>query len=114
MPVDSRFQVALNPHSAIVMMRSLIIPLIVLSASTLALLAYVAFHSRHKKSSLAPLRLVGRVASVEKDLRPEGFILVEGELWPARSRGGAFIARGSASVRVVGARGHLLEVEPLG
>jgi len=95
------------------MMRFLTLPLIILSFSALALLAYVAFHSRHKKSSLSPLRLVGRVASVEKDLRPAGFILVEGELWPARSRGGEIIARGSANVRVVGARGHLLEVEPL-
>ena len=96
------------------MLRSLTITLIVLTVSVIALLAYVAFHSRHKKSSKGSLRLVGRLASVEKDLRPEGFILVEGELWPARSRGGKFIARGSANVRIIGARDHLLEVEPLG
>ncbi|MBC7932128.1 MAG: NfeD family protein [Rubrivivax sp.] len=96
------------------MMRSLVIPLVVLSASVLALLAYVALHSRHKKSSREPLRLVGRVASVEKELRPEGFILVDGELWPARARAGQSIVPVGASVRVVGARGHLLEVEPLG
>jgi len=96
------------------MMRALIIPLIVLSASALTLLAYVVLNSRHKKSSTEPLCFVGRVATVEKDLRPEGFILLDGELWPARARGGEVIVRGSANVRVVGARGHLLEVEPLG
>jgi membrane-bound ClpP family serine protease len=96
------------------MTRSLILPFIALSAAAIAILAYVAFHSRQKKSSLEALRLVGRLASVEKDLRPEGFVLVEGELWPARARGGQTIARGCASVRVVGARGHHLEVEPLG
>jgi membrane protein implicated in regulation of membrane protease activity len=96
------------------MMRALLIPLLALFASALAFLAYVALHSRHKKSSLEPLRLVGRVASVEKDLSPEGFILVDGELWPARVRGGASIMRASANVRVVGASGHHLEVEPLG
>ena len=94
-------------------MRALALPLIILSVSALALLAYVALLSRHKKSSQKPLMLVGRVASVEKDLSPEGFILVNGELWPARARGGEFIARGNANVRVMGARGHLLEVEPL-
>ena len=95
-------------------MRALLIPLLAFSASALAFLAYIALHSRRKKSSLKPLRLVGRLASVEKDLSPEGFILVGGELWPARARSGASIVRGSANVRVVGARGHHLEVEPLG
>jgi membrane protein implicated in regulation of membrane protease activity len=95
-------------------MRSLTIPLVALSASVIALLVYVALLSRHKKSSQEPLRLVGRIASVEKDLSPEGFILVEGELWPARALDGVSVACGNANVRVVGARGHLLEVEPVG
>ena len=95
-------------------MRALLIPLIAFVASALAFLAYVALHSRRRKSSLKPLHLIGRLASVEKDLSPEGFVLVQGELWPARARGGASIVRGSANVRVVGAGGLHLEVEPLG
>ena len=95
-------------------MRALIIPLVALSIFAFSFLVYIALHSRHKKSSRAPLGLVGRVASVEKDLRPEGFILVGGELWPARARGVESVVRVGESVRVVGAREHLLEVEPLG
>ncbi|HEX3561150.1 MAG TPA: NfeD family protein [Pyrinomonadaceae bacterium] len=59
------------------------------------------------------MRLVGRVAAVERPLNPEGFVLVDGELWRARVRG-ANIVRQRERVRVVGARGCALEVEPLG
>ena len=86
----------------------------ILSALALALVAYVFLSSRHRKSSRLPLNLVGRVASVERPLNPEGFVLVGGELWPARTRAGAFVGKGRDNVRVVGASGHLLEVEPLG
>ena len=82
-------------------MGTLLISLLVLSAPAIALLAYVIHASRQQKYSHLPLRLVGRVASVERALAPEGFVLIEGELWRAR-------------VRVVGARGCVLEVEPLG
>ncbi|MDQ1523917.1 MAG: NfeD-like C-terminal, partner-binding [Pyrinomonadaceae bacterium] len=52
----------------------------------------------------------GRVGVVAEALEPEGAVLVDGELWRARSRSGVRIARGGR-VRVVGARGHWLEVE---
>jgi membrane-bound serine protease (ClpP class) len=96
------------------LIRAFVLPLVVISAAALALLAYVALLSRHKKSSSRPLRLVGRVASVERPLNPEGFVLVDGELWRARARDGADIGRARGSVRVVGARGCVLEVEPSG
>jgi membrane-bound serine protease (ClpP class) len=80
----------------------------------LALLLYAALLSRQQKSSTRPLRLVGRVASVERDLEPEGFVLVGGELWRARVCGGANAVRVGERVRVTGARGCALEVEPLG
>jgi membrane protein implicated in regulation of membrane protease activity len=68
--------------------------------------------SRHKKSSRAPLHLVGRVGTIERDLEPEGAVLVCGELFPARTRTGEKILRASGTrVRVVGARAHFLEVE---
>jgi len=82
-------------------------------AAALALLAYVVILSRHKKSSRKPLRLAGRVGIVETPLAPEGFVMVDGELWRARLCSGVSVGR-ERRVRVVGARGCALEVEPLG
>jgi len=95
-------------------MRALLISLLVLSAPAVALAAYVVHSSRRKKYSRSPLNLVGRVASVERALDPEGFVLVEGELWRARVRGEAAVERGGRRVRVVGASDCVLLVEPLG
>ena len=92
-------------------MRALVTSLLILAASALALLAYVAQASRHKKASRRMPRLVGGVATVERALEPEGFVLVEGKLWRARLRGGAGLARVNETVRVVGASGCVLEVE---
>ena len=86
-------------------MLALVFPFVVTAAAALALLVYVALLSRHKKSSSRPLRLVGRVAWVERPLNPEGFVTVDGELWRARLRGGESVARGQGRVRVTGARG---------
>ena len=95
-------------------MRLLLLSMLALAAPACALLAYVVHHSRRQKSSRRPLRLVGSVASVERQLDPEGFVLVEGELWRARVRGGdGAVVRGTSNVRVVGARDCVLEVEPL-
>jgi len=69
-------------------MGALLISLLVISAPAVALLAYVVHSSRQKKYSRLPLQLVGRVASVERALDPEGFMLVEGELWRARNSWG--------------------------
>jgi membrane protein implicated in regulation of membrane protease activity len=75
--------------------------------------AVVVAASRHQKDARAPLELIGRVATVERDIDPEGAVLVRGELMPARSRTGATILRATCPrVRVVGARGYCLEVEP--
>jgi membrane-bound serine protease (ClpP class) len=93
---------------------ALIVSLLVLAAPAVALLAYVVHASRRQKYSRLPLNLVGRVASVERALEPEGFVLIEGELWRARVRGGRVVGRGGSKVRVVGASGCVLEVEPVG
>jgi membrane-bound serine protease (ClpP class) len=76
----------------------------------LAALFIVAL-SRHKKSAAGEIDLMGALASVETTLEPEGSVLVRGELWRARLRSGGNLERGQ-KVRVVGASGHLLEVEP--
>ena len=86
--------------------------IILCAAAALLPLAYAVHLSRHKKSSRLPLRVVGRLASVERPLTPEGFVLLDGELWPARTRNGDSVGRGLSNVRVVGASGHRLEVEP--
>jgi membrane protein implicated in regulation of membrane protease activity len=92
-------------------MNAFVLLFILLSVLALALAGYVCFASRHQKASRRPLNVVGRVGSVERPLGPEGFVLVGGELWPARVRGGGAVGRGN--VRVVGASGSVLEVEPV-
>jgi membrane protein implicated in regulation of membrane protease activity len=95
-------------------MNAVVLFLVILFVLALALAAYVALASRHQKSARLPLELVGRVGSVERGLKPEGFVLVGGELWPARARDGGDVGPGRANVRVVGAAGCVLEVEPVG
>lgn len=86
--------------------------LLVLAAPALAFLGHVVHRSRQLKLSRRPLRLVGRVAAVERELSPEGFVMVDGELWRARVVDDERAARASSLVRVVGASGCVLEVEP--
>lgn len=96
------------------MLASAIILIIVLAFVGLAaLLLVVASMSRHRKSCEGELGLMDSVVSVVEPLEPEGAVLVRGELWRARTREGMGLGRGHLNARVVGARGHLLEVEPL-
>ena len=90
---------------------SLVLALL-LGVGALGMVAYVIALWRHKRAGSGEVSLLGCVATVETPLAPEGYVLVRGELWPARAVAGEKIARGQA-VRVCGARGHLLEVEPL-
>ena len=87
---------------------SALIPILLL----LLALVVLAALSRHKKRAARELELTGHVGLVVAALRPEGAVLIDGELWRACARAGDEIARGR--VRVVGARGHLLEVEAEG
>jgi len=83
--------------------------LLLLCAGFIIACAVAAAMSRHQKSAGRPLQLEGRLAFVLEALEPEGAVLVDGELWRARARNGQRIAGGR--VRIVGARGHWLEVE---
>jgi membrane-bound serine protease (ClpP class) len=78
----------------------------------LLLALIIAATSRHKKSGVGELKLLGARAVVETRLEPEGSVLVRGELWRARLRAGGKLERGR-EVLVVGASQHLLEVEPV-
>lgn len=83
---------------------------IVLGSGLLLVLLVIVAASRHLKAATGELNLMGAVASVETTLEPEGSVLISGELWCARSLDGTTIERGR-TVRVMGASGHLLEVE---
>jgi membrane-bound ClpP family serine protease len=64
----------------------------------------------HKKSSAGDIKLLGEIARVDTKLDPEGTVLVQGELWRARSNNGASILA-NVRVRIVGFQEHLLLVE---
>ena len=89
-----------------------IIAAIIAGVLVIAAALYIILLSRHHKAATGELDLIGRLASVETALEPEGAVLVGGELWRARSHEGRRIERG-CRVRVTGASAHLLEVEPL-
>jgi len=78
-----------------------------------AAVSIVAALSKHKKSAVGDIRLIGLTAVVETKLDPEGTVLLRGELWRASSYDGSIIAP-KYKVLVVGARDHLLVVEPDG
>jgi membrane-bound ClpP family serine protease len=90
------------------MNQSLMLVLAALGVALLLALFVLAALARHKKRAARVVDLTGRTGSVVAALRPEGAVLIDGELWRARVRAGDEIARGR--VRVVGVRGHLLEV----
>jgi membrane-bound ClpP family serine protease len=90
---------------------SLFFILFIIGASFVIACIVIAALSRHQKSAMGQLQLEGRIAQVVQALEPEGAILVGGELWRARTRNGDEIVRGQ--VRIVGARGHWLEVEAI-
>jgi membrane-bound ClpP family serine protease len=78
-------------------------------ATALATLVVVALYL-HKKGSAGEINLIGELAEVQKELDPEGTVIVCGELWRAKSKSGKLISM-SAQVRVVGFEGHFALVE---
>ena len=98
-----------HPSSLLTLLHPSALILLLVCACLITACVAVAALSRHQKSSGGELRLEGRVGQVVRALEPEGAVLVGGELWRARTRNGDKIARGQ--VRIVGARGHWLEVE---
>jgi membrane-bound ClpP family serine protease len=88
---------------------SFVLIIFILSASIAALVIVVTL-SKHKKSASSEIQLVGSRARVDAELAPEGTVLIDGELWRARSADGINIASRTI-VQVVGLSGHLLLVQ---
>ena len=82
--------------------------LLALAALLLTILAVSLW--KHKKSGIGRIQLLGVSAYAQTDLDPEGAVLIEGELWRARSFDGATIAA-HEHVEVVQVQGHLLLVK---
>ncbi len=76
----------------------------------LGAVAMIAYNSRRRKAKTDDRPLVGSEAVVDKQLSPEGAVLVRGELWNACSLHGQLIPT-KTSVTVVGLRGHILVVD---
>ena len=83
-----------------------------LALALLALLVIVAVISlwKHKKAGIGRIQLLGAAGIVHTDLDPEGAVLIQGELWRARSIDGTTIAA-QQPVEVVGVEGHLVLVK---
>lgn len=85
---------------------------ILVTVAALATLLVVALYI-HKKGSAGDISLIGEIAEVQKQLDPEGTVIVGGELWRAKSKDGALILA-HERVRVVGFEDHLALVEICG
>lgn len=76
--------------------------------SLLALLITTLF--LHKKTTGGQLNVIGALGVVETRLDPEGAVIINGELWRARTKNGTTLPDQSM-IRVVGTQAHLLLVE---
>ena len=90
-------------------MKLLILISILTGIAVLSFAIVVALY-RHKKYTGSGSKVLGELGEVSSDLRPEGAVVVQGELWRARSRTGSPLLA-QTRVRVVGVEGHLLLVE---
>ncbi len=80
------------------------------SAAIVAAFAYKLVEAQRMRVAAGAEALIGAVGEVMDDLDPEGHVIVEGEIWRARSIRGERIPRGSR-VRIVAYNGLLLLVE---
>lgn len=82
---------------------------VVVLSLPLSIVIVIARRSRMAKRRMAPSTLNGSTGQVVSRIAPYGAVLVNGELWPARSFDGVELADG-ATIRVVEPRGHSLLV----
>lgn len=84
--------------------------LLVLPIAILALFVALLWH--HKKSGTRALNLIGATGFIEGSLDPEGAVIINGELWRARTENGCSLKTRNR-VRVIGVRAHLLLIAPM-
>ena len=77
-----------------------------------ALVATLVYLSHRQKRNSTPTILISAIGTVDQSLTPVGSILVQGELWSARSASGETIDSGS-QVKVESYRDGLLQVNLL-
>jgi membrane-bound ClpP family serine protease len=90
-------------------MQSTII-LVIIAIFTALIGTLVTALSRHKKACARDVRLIGKTATVETPLLPEGTVIIGGELWPARSVDHSLISS-QARVRIIGFESFMVLVE---
>ena len=83
-----------------------------LALTFIALLIIVSVISlwKHKKAGSGRIQLLGAAGTVHTDLDPEGAVLIQGELWRARSIDGTTIVA-QQPVEVVRVEDHLVLVK---
>ena len=105
------FSLAVHAPSLVspVISSSIAIVVTILLLAALVALAFMVL-SRHKKSGTGQIQLLGAEGLVQAELRPEGAVLIKGELWRARSIDGTNIAV-QERVEVAAVDGHLIVVK---
>jgi len=87
------------------------IAVMALLVAGLGVVVWRVAEAQSRREAVGPEALVGAVGVALDDLDPEGMVLVEGEIWRARSP--VRVRRGER-IRVVSYSGLLLHVEPVG
>jgi len=81
--------------------------LITISAVLIILAVLIALRSRRHKLLFTPSNLIGSSAIVDKPLEPDGSVIVQGEIWLARSADGKSIPE-KTKVTIVGVQSPFL------
>jgi len=89
---------------------SIIVPAALVTAGFFLFAVTAALRAQRRRPATGAESLVGQIATVERDLDPEGKVFVHGELWNARA--GSPIAKGGRA-RVARVEGMTLVVEAL-
>ncbi|GAV22701.1 hypothetical protein cpu_12110 [Carboxydothermus pertinax] len=87
-----------------------IIPMVLLLAIGVYFLIKLAVQAQKRKPTTGTEGMIGLTGKVTADLQPEGFVMVRGEIWKAKSADGKPILRGTP-VTVVGVSGLTLIVD---
>jgi membrane-bound serine protease (ClpP class) len=82
----------------------------VIAFLAIMVLLIIAALSRHKKAGSGDIKLIDQIAQVDRQLDPEGTVIVRGELWRAKSNDGSTIFS-QTRVRVVGFEDHFVLVK---